>query len=235
MAASEIRKEHHFWDWKNQDHLGCRDYLLVADNNLYFEGVVQPHKFGEVKELLSSGGPQPVQERVAAESRKKLGRAYFSRVIPFNNVRSVEYVPLLTSHLVHIRYTDDKDKEQKLTLKVPADDDFAQNIFDELRTEIAPKSAVANEQASKWASIRGPVFSLIFGGGWLLLAAVGATTDERVWQEKVFFLHAIVGWLIRFLGPVWLTIIAVVWIGASAWLLRSRLKNPPTKQVWRVN
>ncbi|MEW6211372.1 MAG: hypothetical protein AB1631_23605 [Acidobacteriota bacterium] len=235
MAESEMKAEYHFWDWSNQDNIGCRDYLLVAGDKLYFEGTVQTPKFEKLKEGLSVRGPQTVQEKVEAESKKKFGKGYFARVIRFNDVRAVEYVPLLTTCLVRIRYMSDKGKEEKLSLKVPADNGPARSIFDELRDQIAPQSAVESEQASKWTAIRGPILSLFFGGGWLALAALASTTDERAWQEEVFFLHAVVGWLIRFLGPVWLTIIAVVWTGASLWMLISRLKNPLIIQVWRAN
>jgi hypothetical protein len=230
-----MQKEYHFWHWSNQDHLGCRDYLMVSGGNLCFEGTMQSGDLDKVTKMISSDGPQAVEKRVEAESKKKFGRAAFVRIIPFNQVRAVEYVPLLADHLVRIRYVNDESKEQKLKLKVPAKDDLARSIFEELRVRIAPQSEVVSEQASKWTAIRGPIFSLIFGGGWLALAALASTTDERAWQEEVFFLHAMVGWLIRFLGPVWLTIIAVVWTGASLWLLMSRLKKPPTIQVWRVN
>lgn len=89
MNAPEMKKEYHFWDWKNHDHLGCRDYLLVVDNNLYYEGTVQHPKSENVKQTLRSDGPQPVQERLTADSKKRL-RSPFARVIPFIIVQAAE-------------------------------------------------------------------------------------------------------------------------------------------------
>lgn len=228
MTTSEMEQNYSFWHWSNDNNVGSHDFLLDMDHKLYFKKMVQKRELEKIKDLLSSDSPQAAKKKLEDESTSR--RRAFVTIIPYDRVKAAEYVPL-TSPLVRLHYLDDKGKERTLKLKASQ----PRSIFDKLRAEIAPEKEVVEQQASKWTALRGPIFSIIFGGGWLLLAAFAATSKELVWQEKVFIIQRMIGWLIRTLGPLWLTVIAVIWIGASVWLLVNRLRKPLMMQVWKTS
>ena len=221
--------DHRFWAWPHQDFSHLANYLFAFRDKLIYRESTYSHELDELKSLIDRSGPEAAFEQAG---KKKIGEVMI--IVDTNKIRAVDHVPLLTEHLVRIRYLDAGGKERSLRMKLSANDDSAATLFEELREYVAPQSAIVEEQASRRTSIRGPLLSLFFGGGYIFLLAVASTADAQTWQEKGSDFYAIIGWVLRTIGPFWLGLFGAVWIGISALLLAFRLKSPPTIKVWRT-
>lgn len=220
--------DHRFWAWPHQDFPHLANCLFAFNDKLQYRESINPSEVEEFKELIERSGPEAAFEK---GGKRKIGKVVV--VIDTDKISAVEHVPLLTEHLVRVNYQDDSGKERSLRMKLSPTDGSAAGLFGELREFIAPESSVVEEKASRWTSIRGPLFSLIFGGGYILLLAFASTAESRTWQEKNSDFYAIIGWLLRTIGPFWLGLFGAVWMSISGLLLALRLKNPPTVNVWR--
>jgi hypothetical protein len=220
--------DHRIWAWPHQDFSHLANYLFAFRDRLIYRGSVYSHEVEKLKGLLERSGPEVAFEQAR---KKKIGEVI--TIVDTDKIRAVDHVPLLAEHLVRIRFLDAGGRERSLRMKLSANDDSAATLFEELREYVAPQSAIVEEQASRWTSIRGPLLSLIFGGGYIFLLAFASTADAKTWQEQGSDFYAIIGWVLRTIGPFWLASFGAVWIGISALLLAYRLRRPPTTRVWR--
>jgi len=219
---------HRFWTWTHQDFSHLVNYLFAFGDKLQYSESRSSHEVDELKGLIDRSGPEKAFEE---GGKRKIGKVL--TIVETDKIQAVDHVPLLTDHLVRVRYLDDKGKERSLRMKLSPSDGAATQLFEELREYVAPESAIVEEEASRWTSIRGPLFSLIFGGGYIFLLALASTADTRTWQEKGSDFYAVIGWVLRTIGPFWLGLFGALWIAISALLLAFRLKSPPTIRVWR--
>jgi len=223
MATDESMQPLKAWSW-NDPSTGID--VLVA--GFGFVHIVRWIDKGKVSVLLEEVAAAKDHDDVR-RAFEKFGRRNRPTIIALRDLKAVEHAALLVSQVVRLRYSA-SGRDKMLKLKLTGES----NLFEELRVFLSPQSEIRQEEAPLGLSIRGPILSIVLGGLSFGLLALGSTAEDLTWREKYSEFYALLGFIIRKVGPVGWSIIAIIWVGSSLLLLRSRFKRRPTMQVWEV-
>lgn len=223
MIATDVIPAVKTWVWENQVAPNVSDVLVVGFGFANFV-VIDTHRLPRLLEALDSATRY---EEVLAAFRKPVKLR--PTTLWLQDLQAVEHGTLLTEEVVRLLYRAGS-KVKMLKLRLPP----RSSLFNELRALLSPHSHIQQKEMSLGLAVRGPMLAVVFGALWFSGVAYGATATDLTWLEKYSWVDAVMGTVLRGVGPWGWSIIGALWVAVSALLLRSRIKKRPSVEFWEV-